>query len=683
MERIFGLDIGTTSIGFAVIDHDRERSIGSILHLGSRIFPEARDADGTPLNQQRRAKRMMRRQLRRRRERRRSLNELLATHGLLPPFGDRKWDDLMKTDPYALRARGLAEPLAPQELGRALYHLAKRRHFKERDLAESDSGRGEKPSAEEAKDAEARESFIAELRETGATPGQLLARRDPLAERKRGEHATRAFVENEFKRLLAAQAAHHPPLRDRAVLGAIEEAIFNQRPVFWRKSTLGRCPLVPGAPLSPKGSWLSQERRMLEKVNNLAIAGGNARPLFPEERAAILAVLSMQKSMTWGGVRDALRPIFKARGESERTVRFNLEYGDEKGGLKGNLVQAELAKVFKAQWAAHPRKAELREFVPRALWDADYGEIGTQRVVIRPEAERAKRRTVLADLLVADYGASRDEALALTRLHFPQGWEPYSTIALERILPELERGARFGALIASPEWEQWRDKTFPDRDQPTGEILDKLPSPSPRNREEEQRIASLRNPTVKRVQNELRKVVNNLIRLHGKPDLIRIELARAIGLSKKEREERANGMRARERDRKAALADLQEKSVPNPEDQIEKWLLWKECGETDPYSGRKIAFDALFGEGLYQIEHIWPRPRSLDDSFANKTLCDLRVNQEKGTEPRLSISRRCVPASGKPRRSACGAWWGLGACEPARRNGSAQRRCRTISRPAS
>src|SRR5487761_1881304 len=134
--RILGLDIGTTSIGFALIDLDKSRNAGSILRLGVRIFPEARDPDRTPLNQQRRAKRMMRRQLRRRRERRRSLNELLASSDLLPAYGGDQWQDVMKLDPYALRAKGLSEPLTPHELGRALYHLSKRRHFKERDLAE-------------------------------------------------------------------------------------------------------------------------------------------------------------------------------------------------------------------------------------------------------------------------------------------------------------------------------------------------------------------------------------------------------------------------------------------------------------------------------------------------------------------------------------------------------------------
>ena len=136
MRLIYGLDIGTTSIGWAVIRTEESKQFGRLEALGVRIFPEARDPDGTPLNQTRRSKRMMRRQLRRRRERRRSLNELLTTYGLLPPFGGDEWVSKMESDPYILRNKGLTEALTPHELGRALYHLAKRRHFKERDLAE-------------------------------------------------------------------------------------------------------------------------------------------------------------------------------------------------------------------------------------------------------------------------------------------------------------------------------------------------------------------------------------------------------------------------------------------------------------------------------------------------------------------------------------------------------------------
>src|SRR5689334_7963893 len=126
MVRIFGFDIGTTSVGSAVINYDPDRGRGEILRLGVRIFPEARDPDGMPLNQSRRRKRLMRRQLRRRRQRRRALNDALAEAGLLPAYGTAEWQELMKSDPVALRARALSEPLGAYELGRALYHPAKR-----------------------------------------------------------------------------------------------------------------------------------------------------------------------------------------------------------------------------------------------------------------------------------------------------------------------------------------------------------------------------------------------------------------------------------------------------------------------------------------------------------------------------------------------------------------------------
>ena len=70
MTRILGLDIGTTSVGFALIDSEPPEGRPAIVRMGVRIFPEARDPKGVPLNQQRRDKRIARRQLRRRRERR-------------------------------------------------------------------------------------------------------------------------------------------------------------------------------------------------------------------------------------------------------------------------------------------------------------------------------------------------------------------------------------------------------------------------------------------------------------------------------------------------------------------------------------------------------------------------------------------------------------------------------------
>ncbi len=498
-------------------------------------------------------------------------------------------------------------------------------------------------AAEESDDEKAaksdRDATLQALKAENVTLGAWLANREadaakgaPPKERRRGIHANRSVVQDEFNRLWNVQAAHHAILRDERFRAEVEDVIFSQRPVFWRKNTLGECRFMPGEALCPKGAWISQEKRMLEKVNNLALAGGNARPLDVEERAAILEKLQTQATMSWSGVRRSLKDLYKLRGDAgaEKGLRFNLELGGDKG-LLGNAVEAKLFGIFGRDWLNHPHKQAIRDAIHRRLWSADYGEIGEQRIVILPGRERKERRAAAAQSFINDFGVSSEQAQALQGLHFPTGWEPYSTKALQEFLPHLEARVRFGALVNGPEWEDWRTKTFPNRDRPTGEFYDKLPSPA--ERDERERIAKLRNPTVVRTQNELRKVVNNLIGLYGKPDLIRVEVAREVGRSKRDREEAHSAIRRREKRRKDAIKDLQSKGIAEPSrDDVEKWLLWEECNNFDPYSGKAIGFDDLFRNNIYQVEHIWPRKTSLDNSFANKTLCHRDWNTRKGKQ---------------------------------------------------
>ena len=626
MPLVFGLDIGTTSVGFAVIDHDVGRAEGKIHRLGVRIFPEARDPKGVPLNQERRQARLRRRQLRRRRERRRLLGDRLHQAGLLPSRESSEWNKVMKSDPYDLRRRAFdGESLAPHEIGRAIYHLAQRRHFKGRDI--DDVSDGVEPSGDEADDqktASAREEVVHALRNEGETLGAWLARRGDH-ERKRGEHALRKVVEDEFEKVWS-------PLVPESFSSSIRHAIFFQRPVFWRLNTLGECRFIPGADLCPRGSWLSQQRRMLEKVNNLSLASGNQRRLNAEERQAILTKLQTQTSMTWPSVRRALAPLYRARGEpgEEKALKFNLEEGGERK-LLGNAIEAKLANIFGGGWQDHPRKQEIRDSVPDRVWQADYEKVGGKRVIIRSADERTKRRADVAKKVIAEFGLSDAQGAMIEVLKLPSGWEPYSVESLQAMLPHLMEGVRFGELVNGPDWEEWRAGTFPRREQPTGEVFDRLPSPA--EHEEEKYIANLRNPTVVRTRNELRKVVNNLIDLYGKPDLIRVEVARDVGNSKRQREEKASGIRRQQRRRKRAREELRENEIAEPSRaDVEKWMLWEECGHRCPYTGDSIAFDALFHNGEFEVEHIWPRFRSLDNSFKNKTLCRKDVNLRKGNQ---------------------------------------------------
>ncbi len=631
-ELVFGFDIGTTSIGWAVVRMDAASGTGEILRMGVRIFPEARDPDGIPLNQERRRRRMMRRQLRRRRNRRRNLNMLLTEAGFLPPFSREKgstWAQAMARDPWALRVRATSEALAPHELGRALYHLAQRRHFRGRDLEASpeEAGESDEQSAEEKKAASQREKDRAALKASGQTLGAFLASIPERTERRRGHHFAREDVAAEFRAILAFQAAHHPRLADPDFANLLEKTIFDQKPVFWRKATLGQCPFIPGAELAASSSWIAQEKRMLEKLNNLRIEEGNGRPLDDQERAAILALLRKQDSVSWSGIHRHLK-LYWRKNDLPEKPGFNLQRGGEKG-LVGNRLENRLSAIMGDRWEADPNlRDRLRREIHARLYAADYGQIGG-RIVIRREAERRIERQKARNALKADFDLTDEQANQLAALTFAPGWEPFSTQALEAFLPRLQQGATFGTLLHGPEEEGWRAATFPNRAQPTGSWVDRLPTPG-NSREEIERQKAIRNPTVLRVQNELRKVTNNLIAVYGKPDRIRVEVAREVGKSARERAEDLKRNRDREAERKKAVADLQAKGIALPSrDDIEKWLLWQECKGQCPYTGRMIDFAALFHLGEFQVEHIWPRWRSFDDSFANKTLCHRDFNLKK------------------------------------------------------
>lgn len=663
MALVFGFDIGTTSIGFAVIDHGPEQGTGKIHRLGVRIFPEARDPKAlVPLNQDRRAARMRRRQLRRRRQRRQELGELLHQHGFLPKRNSPKWSKVMEADPYQLRKwafnlqqaesdgshhqvfaamkaerAGLPEwvfegdRLSPYAVGRAIYHLAQRRHFKGRDI---DEIAGDDETETKSRDADqeetdkqatsARDDTLQALRQEGKTLGAWLAERESN-ERKRGVHALRQNVEEEFDQVWA------PHLTQDQIRAEVRRTVFDQRPVFWRLKTLGKCLFLPGADLCPRGSWLSQQRRMLEKLNNLQLVGMEQRCLDLEERQAILAKLQTQASMTWGRVRQALAPLYRTRNRPgyEKSLQFNLQQGGEKK-LLGNMIEAKLADIFGEAWYDHAHRQDIREALHECLWNADYGAWG-QRVVILPAEERKERREKAARYFIETFGISQEQAEKIKDLKLPTGWEPYSTEALQKILPLLEAGVRFGEIINGPDLVSWREKTFPNHQGETSQGFDRLPSP--KNKQEREHMTSLRNPTVARARNELRKVVNNLIDMFGKPDLIRVELARDVGLSKREREERQTGMKRQENRRKEAHKRLQEKGISEPShDDIEKWMLWEECGHRCPYTGRQICFDSLFRNNEFEVEHIWPRSRSLDNSFRNKTLCERDFNIRKSNK---------------------------------------------------
>ena len=86
MKKILGLDLGTNSIGWALVDKDNQKILG----MGSRIIPMGKDkidyekGDGVTKSAMRRAKRSTRRMNKRYKLRRNKLLYILHTLGMLP-----------------------------------------------------------------------------------------------------------------------------------------------------------------------------------------------------------------------------------------------------------------------------------------------------------------------------------------------------------------------------------------------------------------------------------------------------------------------------------------------------------------------------------------------------------------------------------------------------------------------
>ncbi len=297
METRLSLDIGTNSIGWALLELDDQGSPVSFRRMGVRIFSDGRDPKSkTSKAVDRRLARQARRQRDRFLLRRKDLLRAMIELGLMPASeSDRK--ALETLDPYLLRAKALDDPLTPSELGRTLFHLAQRRGFK--------SNRKTERSADD--DIGVVQASISELRRRmeaskARTLGEYLHRRRLKGKRVRREYTDRRMVETEFDAVIAAQRRFHPVLSDE-VIERLRGIIFRQRPL--RPVDPGRCTLSPDDNRAPWALLIAQRFRIYQEANNLQVIGPDlrSRALTLEERDQVVAKLERQKEVRFSSLR--------------------------------------------------------------------------------------------------------------------------------------------------------------------------------------------------------------------------------------------------------------------------------------------------------------------------------------------------------------------------------------------
>ncbi len=618
-----GIDLGANSLGWSVIwlDEDKPNGLGP---AGVRIYADGRDPQSKTSNA---VTRRVARGARRRRDRylvrRKALMEALVAAGLMPADAAAR-KALERLDPYDLRARGLDEALALTHFGRALFHINQRRGFKSN--RKTDGQNEEKGAIAEAGKQLREQMLAAGARTLGAYLARRHARREAVRARNVSSGAKaaydfypqRAMLEDEFGQLWRAQAKWHPELT-QALYDQLFEIIFYQRPLV--SPPVGKCALDPAKqPDDLEGfrcSWahpLAQRFRILQEVNNLAVGlvGEAKEALSPEQRQKVYLSLRAKKSMSF----DGLRRLLKLTAEQI----FNLE-SEKRSKLEGDQTAWRLAdkKRFGKAWHSYAPERQAA-IVERLLEEPD---------------EQA-----LVEWLMAETGVEEARAWVIADSPLPESHCRLGLRALKALLPLMEAGKRYHEAAAEAGYDHAR--------MPTGEIRDRLPyygeilqdhvvgSGDSRD-PAEKRWGRLPNPTVHIGLNQLRRVVNALIKRHGPPSQVVVEMARDFKLSpqalrKLELEQAAN---QKKNDRRRE--QLEALRLPVNHGNLLKLRLWEELNETDeadrkcPFTGETISIRRLLSDEV-EIEHLIPFSRSWDDSAANKTVSLRSANRAKGNK---------------------------------------------------
>lgn len=628
MRYHLGLDLGVRSLGWAAVRIDSHPL--EILTVGVRCFEAgvegdiAKGKDASRANK-RRQKRSARRQLRRQAARLTKLFRALQCAGLLPAEPSKTPEDrhalLDKLDVdlraeslhqaghqeeqvflYRLRAQAAGgEKLPAFVVGRALYHLAQRRGFLSNRKAEAaEAVKGEDKAgkgAEEEKKLSVKDikGQIKALDEACGeqTYGSFFAQQNPLVRRIRQRWLGRDRIKQEFDAIWQAQSQYHSELMTEAARKEIFNAIFFQRPLKSAKGLVGRCELESGRRRAGQALLIAQRFRLLQMLNNLTIRqpGEAERNLREDERQKLHGALDSEGDQTFAACRKLLA--------LPRTVKFNYEEGGEKR-LVGNRTQAKFLVILGERWKqlSSPERDRL-----------------TLEILHYQKADALRKR------LVEHWRFTERQAEALAEVTLEPGYGAHSRPALEKLV----------ALMEAPPWPTYseaRKQCYPESFA-AREALDELP-PAVRA------FPDLRNPAVTRALTELRKVVNHIVRRYGRPEIIRIELARDLKKSRKERKRAAERIEVNRKQREKAVERILEelpKQFRSKEDvrksDITKVLLAEECNWRCPFTDTSFGWADLLGANpKVDVAHIYPR-RYLDDSFANLTLCQAEENRHR------------------------------------------------------
>ena len=481
---------------------------------------------------------------------------------------------------------------------------------------------------------------------------------------------------DEFERIWEKQAKFHKELTEELKHELRDIIIFYQRPLKSQKSLINYCEfessqkevvvdgkkktITIGLRVCPKSSPLFQCFKIWQSINNLQITGNvipkqqldlfgdttefdyGTRILTEEEKLNLYRELSIKESLSeaeiikllFGGEKGLSLNFHKIEGNRTmaafikacHTILVINGYNDyDFSKIPYYKTIAIITQVFDALGF----KYGFLNFNP-ALEGKDYERQDAYRLwhllYSYSDDNSATGNEKLVERIGNLLNMDKESAAVFASITYEYDYGSLSSKAMRRILPYMMDGLEYSVACEYAGYRHSR-RSLTKEEIMSKPLVDTIPL-LPRN--------SLHNPVVEKILNQMINVVNAVTKSYGKPDEIRIEMARELKKSATEREQMTRNIaRANAENDKYRKVLQEEFNIQNvSRNDIIRYRLYLELeanGFKTLYTQTYIPRDKLFFSKEFDIEHIIPQARLFDDSFSNKTLEARSANIEKGS----------------------------------------------------
>ncbi|SHJ09923.1 CRISPR-associated endonuclease Csn1 [Cruoricaptor ignavus] len=667
-KTILGLDLGVTSIGWALIEVCEEKFPIRITAMGSRIIPLTTDektefqrGQSISKNQNRTTNRTQRKGYDRKQDRKENLKKILENLDIFPSENLMKLPSL---ELWKLRSDAASSDkiLTDEELGRVFYMMNQKRGYKS---ARSEANM-DKKDTEYVADVKSRH---AQLKESNQTIGQYfygeLLRAKENSEYfqvKKKVYPREAYIE-EFDKIIEVQKEKHKFLTDDVVDEIRNKIIFYQRHLKSQKGLVSFCDFelvkkevinengkiitkILGPKIAPKSSPLNQLCKIWETVNNISLKIKNPEgskykwsdwtPTL-ENKIEIANYLNTHDSLTF----SELLKIVNLKKEEVYTNKQILK------GLQGNKTFSAIAKILGEKHPLLNFEIDIKPQEKQAfLVDRKTGEILEEHAsyIVDENIEKEplyrlwhtiysiKDSEECKNALIKKFGhyIEEEKAEKLSKLDFTSsGYANKSHKAMRKILPYLLKGYNYSQACSLAGYNHSNSLTRVENSERF--LKDKLKL---------LKKNELRQPVVEKILNQTIHIVNAIIEKYGRPAEIRVELARELKQSKDERNDADIQISKNNKLNQEIAKRLQELGLPSTKKNIQKYKfifpvrdkkitegkVFNQC----IYCGKSFSLsDAMRGDN-FDIDHIVPKALLFDDSQMNKVLVHRECNDNKG-----------------------------------------------------